>query len=74
VAFQSLAALVVCERDAAVLALNHRAAIATQERPGISAAIDENHGLRAFFEAQLDCRAQCFGDWRGAMLAAELFA
>ena len=73
-AFEALAALVIGERDAAILALHHRAAAAAQQRPGIAAAVDQHHRLRAFFEAQRDGRAQRFGNGRGAVLAAKFLA
>ena len=40
VAFQALAALVIGERDAAILTLHERAATAAESRPGIAAAVD----------------------------------
>ena len=74
VAFEALAAFVIGERDAAILALHERAATAAEQRPRIAAAIDEHHGLRALFEAQGDGRAQRLGNGRGAMLAAKFLA
>ena len=52
VAFEAVALLVIGQRNAAVLALNARAARPANHEPGISAAIDEDQRLRPFGQAR----------------------
>src|ERR1700733_6815803 len=74
VAFKALAAFVVGEGGVAILALNHRAAAAAEHRPGIAAAIDEDHCLCFFLEAQRDRNAQGLGNRRDSVLAQKILA
>src|SRR6202035_139800 len=60
-ALQTVALLVIGQRDGAILALNSRAARAADNEPRVSAAIDQNQRLRAFIETRGDCFAELRG-------------
>ena len=73
-ALQPVALFVVRERDAAILALNSRAARAADDKPRIPAAIDEDQRLRSLRETRGDGFAEFRRDWPGTMRGLEILA
>src|SRR5262249_43597847 len=72
VAFETIAVLVVGHRDAAVLALDGGAATATQDGPGVAAAIDQDQRLGLVGQAFLDAGVECGADWAGLVSTLEV--
>src|SRR5580765_2756192 len=73
-ALQAVALLVIRQRNAAILALDARAAGTADHEPGISAAIDKDQRLRALGEPRGDGFAELRGKRADFVRDAEILA
>src|SRR5262249_10968298 len=74
VAFESVAALMMRHRNAAIDALDGSTTAAAKNGPRVATTIDKNERLGVIAQAFLNARVQCRRNWTALVSLLELFA